>query len=157
LTAATLRSARRVLGNEHMTTLIAVNNLALIYRAEKRYKEAEPLYFENVEGSRRIYGSEHPETVVGIVNLAGLHRTIGDCAKVGAEAGEAIRAMESHDFGDFLAGTVAYLVRGCCRVDSGRYAEAEPDLVMALKKLDARDNSSPAMRADALKYLVKAE
>ncbi|MBI3450208.1 MAG: tetratricopeptide repeat protein [Acidobacteria bacterium] len=157
MTAGALATMRRVLGNEHPMTQIGVNNLAVIYKAEKKYKEAEPLYIENVESGKRTLGAQHPETVVGIINLAGFHRTVGDCAKGEPEADEAIRAIESHDFGEFLAGAGAYFVRGSCRADVGRYAESEPDLLKALEKLELRANSSPQKRIETLEYLVKTE
>jgi len=157
MTAGALATMRRVLGNEHPMTQIGVNNLAVVYKAEKKYREAEPLYIENVESSRRTLGGQHPETVVGIINLAGFHRTVGECAKGEPEADEAIRAIESHDFGEFLAGAGAYFVRGSCRVDRGRFAEGEPDLVKALLKLELRPNSSLQKRMETLEYLVRTE
>ena len=45
---AGLADMRRVLGNDHPETLTAVNNLAIIYKDEGRYDEAEPLYIENL-------------------------------------------------------------------------------------------------------------
>ena len=33
-----------MLGKEHPDTLISVNNLAVLYQAQGRYGEAEPLY-----------------------------------------------------------------------------------------------------------------
>jgi len=46
-----------VLGPEHPDTLYSVNNLALSYRRQGRYLDAEPLYHRSVEALIRGDGS----------------------------------------------------------------------------------------------------
>jgi nitrogen-specific signal transduction histidine kinase len=49
LAAEVLDSSKRVLGEQHMTTLLAMGNLALTYRAEGRTEEAVALEEKQLE------------------------------------------------------------------------------------------------------------
>ena len=60
-----------MLGPEHPETLISVNNLAELYKAQGRYGEAEPLYKRALAASERALGPEHPDTLASVDNLAG--------------------------------------------------------------------------------------
>ncbi len=69
----TLEIKRRVLGEEHPSTLVSMNNLALVYSRQGRYDEAEPLYLQTLEIRQRVLGEEHPDTLRSMNNLADLH------------------------------------------------------------------------------------
>src|SRR6266516_7073419 len=58
------------LGGDHPSTLIAVNNLALLYDDLGRYAEAEPLYVQVRAVRERVLGAEHPDTLGSLTNLA---------------------------------------------------------------------------------------
>ena len=45
-----LEASERVLGKEHPDTLLSVNNLAMLYQAQGRYAQAEPLYQARARG-----------------------------------------------------------------------------------------------------------
>ena len=60
LLAGSLDVHRRVLGDEHPDTPIAMNNLASVYMTSGRYAEAEALYVEALELFRRLLGSAGP-------------------------------------------------------------------------------------------------
>ena len=47
-----LAGREQVLGPEHPDTLPSVNNLAVLYQAQGRYGEAEPLYQRALGGQR---------------------------------------------------------------------------------------------------------
>ena len=66
-----------MLGKEHPDTLVSVNNLALLYEAQGRYGEAEPLYRRALEAYERVLGKEHPDTLISVNNLAGLYQAQG--------------------------------------------------------------------------------
>jgi hypothetical protein len=66
-----------VLGPRHPDTLISLNNLALLYRAQGRYSEAEPLYREALQASREVLGPRHPNTLASVSNLAVLYQAQG--------------------------------------------------------------------------------
>ena len=70
-----------MLGKEHPSTLMNVNNLAWLYQAQGRYGEAEPLLLHAIEARERVLGKEHPDTLMSVSNLASLHYAKGDWAR----------------------------------------------------------------------------
>jgi len=46
-----------------------MNNLALTFADQGRWKEAEELGVQVVETSKRVQGEEHPDTLTNISNL----------------------------------------------------------------------------------------
>ena len=67
-----------MLGKEHPSTLTIMHNLAVLYKAQARYQEAEELYKEVLEKQEDILGKEHPSTLNTIHNLAGLYKDQGN-------------------------------------------------------------------------------
>jgi serine/threonine protein kinase/tetratricopeptide (TPR) repeat protein len=65
-----LESRKRVLGEEHPSTLNATVDLANLYSAQGRYAEAEPLYQQTLEMQKRVLGEEHPSTLSSMNNVA---------------------------------------------------------------------------------------
>ncbi len=61
---------KRVLGEEHPSTLIIMANLASTYRNQGRWKEAEELEVGVMETTKRVLGKEHPDTLTIMANLA---------------------------------------------------------------------------------------
>jgi hypothetical protein len=61
---------KRVLGDEHPSTLNSMANLAPTYRNQGRWKEAEELGVQVMEKRKRVLGDEHPATLTSMVNLA---------------------------------------------------------------------------------------
>ncbi|KAI9764071.1 MAG: hypothetical protein M1840_008875 [Geoglossum simile] len=61
---------KRVLGEEHPSTLTSMANLASTYRNQGRWKEAEELEVQVIETRKRVLGEEHPDTLVSMTNLA---------------------------------------------------------------------------------------
>jgi tetratricopeptide (TPR) repeat protein len=72
-----LAAQERVLGKEHPSTLLNVNNLAELYRDQGRYAEAAPLYLRALEARARVLGKEHPDTLLSLNNLAALYEIQG--------------------------------------------------------------------------------
>ncbi len=66
-----LSLSERSLGKDHPETLTIVNNLAALYNALGRDRDAEPFYRRAVEGRQRVLGKEHVDTLTSINNLAG--------------------------------------------------------------------------------------
>ena len=73
----TYQFAEQKLGLEHPNTLISINNLAALYRAQGRYGEAEPLRRRVLAGFEKVLGPEHPQTLISIDNLALLYAAQG--------------------------------------------------------------------------------
>jgi CHAT domain-containing protein/Tfp pilus assembly protein PilF len=66
-----------VLGKDHPTTLVNLNNLGSLYQSQARYSEAERLYQRVLERRERVYGKEHPDTLTSLSNLALLYYRVG--------------------------------------------------------------------------------
>jgi non-specific serine/threonine protein kinase/serine/threonine-protein kinase len=79
-----LETRRRVLGDDHPSTLYEIRTLPILYMAQGRYEVAEPLLFEALESHRRVLGGKHPGTSRVLYNLA--------C--VGAKRGDRGEALE---------------------------------------------------------------
>jgi len=65
-----METSARMLGEEHPDTLTSMANLALTYRKQGRWKEAEELNMQVMETSIRVLGEEHPSTLTSMANLA---------------------------------------------------------------------------------------
>jgi hypothetical protein len=65
-----METRKRVLGQEHPSTLTSMANLASTYRNQGRWKEAEELEVQVMETSLRMLGQEHPSTLTSMNNLA---------------------------------------------------------------------------------------
>jgi tetratricopeptide (TPR) repeat protein len=54
---------QRLLGQEHPSVATSLNNLAVLYRNQGRYSEAEPLYRQALTMAERILGRNHFLTI----------------------------------------------------------------------------------------------
>jgi tetratricopeptide (TPR) repeat protein len=72
-----IETSLRALSKEHPSTLTSMANLALTYRSQGRWKEAEELFVQVIETSLRVLGEEHPDTLTSIANLALTYRNQG--------------------------------------------------------------------------------
>lgn len=69
-----LEKMRRILGNDHLDTLISMNNLAETYRAQGRIGDAARIWEEMQKRRRRILGDDDPNMLIIMNNLAGTYR-----------------------------------------------------------------------------------
>jgi hypothetical protein len=60
--------------NGHPDVATSLNNLALLYSAQGRYAETEPLLRRSLAISEKVLGPEHPDVADGLNNLALLLR-----------------------------------------------------------------------------------
>ena len=65
-----MKTRKRVLGEEHPSTLTSIGNLASTYWNQGRWEEAEELGVQVMEMSKRVLGEEHPDTLTSMANLA---------------------------------------------------------------------------------------
>jgi non-specific serine/threonine protein kinase/serine/threonine-protein kinase len=87
-----------VLGPNHQETQFAIANLAGILSAEKRYREAESLFRQALEGETRILGDKHPEVAYAWFNLATVEAAQGRRAEALTDLHQAIdRAYDNFD------------------------------------------------------------
>ena len=68
---------KRILGEEHPSTLTSMANLATTYADQGRWQEAEELDVRVIEIRKRVLGEEHPSTLKSIANLAVVCRNRG--------------------------------------------------------------------------------
>ena len=77
----TLKARKAKQGKDHPVTLESKNHLAVLYKEQARYEEAEPLFVEALEGGRLKLGDEHPHTLESWNNLIDLYKAWGKPAK----------------------------------------------------------------------------
>jgi tetratricopeptide (TPR) repeat protein len=66
-----------VLGQEHPSTLISMNNLAQVLGSQGRYEEAERMHRQALQLIKKVLGQEHPHTLTSMDNLAEVLRSQG--------------------------------------------------------------------------------
>ena len=69
-----METRKRVLGEEHPSTLTSITNLTSTYRNQGRWKKAEELEVQVMETRKRVLGEEHPSTLTSVANLASTYR-----------------------------------------------------------------------------------
>ena len=72
-----LAFSEKQLGPDHPAVGTALNNLALLYRAQGRYGEDEPLYKRSLALRKTALGPDHPDVGTSPNNLAALYQTQG--------------------------------------------------------------------------------
>ena len=71
-----------------------MNNLAVLYRDQGKYAQAEPLYIKVLELQRRVLGPEHPRRLASMNDLALLYLNQGKYAQAEALLREALNSFE---------------------------------------------------------------
>ena len=67
---------KRLLGEEHPSVAMSLNNLAYLYSDQGRYSDAEPLFIQALALCDRVLGINHPNTVTVRESLANLQAEI---------------------------------------------------------------------------------
>jgi serine/threonine protein kinase len=67
-----LETRRRVLGGEHLDTLISISQMGNLLKDQGKLAEAMPYYREALETSRRVLGEDHRNTLGTIANMGEL-------------------------------------------------------------------------------------
>jgi hypothetical protein len=101
-----LNDRRRVLGEEHLDTIMSMNNLALTLGDHGQLDEAAEMNMEVLEKLRRIHGEQHPDTIGAMINLAHTLEKQGqldEAAKMKKEVLEKMRCI----FDEEHPGTIA--------------------------------------------------
>ncbi len=76
-----LEIEKEVLGEKHPSYANSLNNLAGLYKSQRDYAKAEPLYRQALEINKQVLGEKHPDYANSLNNLAALYRFHGDYAK----------------------------------------------------------------------------
>jgi tetratricopeptide (TPR) repeat protein len=88
----TLEIDRRVLGEEHLSTLIVTANLARVYRLEGKYGEAESLSLKALGIASRVLGEKHQATIFLTNGLGWLYYVEGKYERAQALFSKALDA-----------------------------------------------------------------
>jgi hypothetical protein len=72
-----METRKRVVGQEHPSTLARMSNLASTYRNQGRWKEAEQLEVQVVKTRKRLLGEDHPSTLTSMAKLASTYSSQG--------------------------------------------------------------------------------
>ncbi|QRV92221.1 kinesin light chain [Ceratobasidium sp. AG-Ba] len=73
----TVDGRKELLGEEDPSTLSSMNNLALTYQNQGKYREAAALQEQLVEIRKRVSGHDHRHTLTAMSNLAGTYYELG--------------------------------------------------------------------------------
>ncbi len=120
-----LERSRRVHGNDHVQTVIVLNNFGVALQDQGRLNDADPLLREAVTNARRGLGEAVPITLICTLNLGSLFETQGHHL----EATSVLTSIEAPVRTTFVGGDahrVAKLLLNLGRATAGlgKYAEA---------------------------------
>ncbi|KAF5845127.1 hypothetical protein GGP41_001220 [Bipolaris sorokiniana] len=120
-----MQTMKRVLTDEHRSTLTSMNNLAETYRDQGRWKEAEELQVQVMQTMKRVLGDEYPDTLTSMGNLAATYRNQGRW-KEAEELEVQVMQTRKRVFGDKHPDTLASMGNLASTYnDQGRWKEAE--------------------------------
>jgi tetratricopeptide (TPR) repeat protein/CHAT domain-containing protein len=120
-----LALARRAFGDRDPRILKSLNDLAVLYKAQGRYGEAEALYQEALQRSL-VLGARHPETLTSLNNLADLYEAQGRYSEAEPLFQQALQTRREL-LGPRHSATLTTLNNlAGLYVSQDRYSEAEP-------------------------------
>jgi tetratricopeptide (TPR) repeat protein len=150
-----LAARRRVSGEEHPETLIALSNLGLLLEKQGKLAEAEQLDRDALGKFRKVLGNDHPNTLNAIANLAGLLRTEGKPAEADPLYREALAGMERKLGKAHVRTASARMGLGRTLTDLNGFTDAEPELNEAQRVLSSAQGVPAARQKECLEALVK--
>ncbi|QOJ15200.1 MAG: tetratricopeptide repeat protein [Planctomycetia bacterium] len=129
-----LAARRRMFGEDHLTTLVSLNNLAGLLQAQNRQEEAAACFREVVEKRRRILGDVHPRTLNAIKNLGTVLGKVGKRKEAEALMRESLENQRRLLGADHPGTLVSLSNLAVFLVDEKRLDEAEPMCRDALER-----------------------
>ena len=109
-----------------------INQLAMLYEAQGKLEEAEPLYIEALGANRATLGDRHPDTLIRINNLGALYQAQGKLEEAEPLFIESVDAHRA-TLGDRHPSTlIAINNLGLLYQDQGKLDQAEPLMIEAL-------------------------
>ena len=121
-----------------------LNNLAALYRAQSRYKEAEPLYLDSLHLLGEASGAASLDVGRGLHNLAELYRAEGKYCSAETAAARSVEISERiSPQGEATAASLFTLA--AVKRDRSRYDEALSLLERSLE--DSGDGAGPVAPA----------
>ncbi len=153
-------SISQLLGEETKENAESYNYLAVLFKSQGRYEEAEPLYKKALAINEKKFGENHPETATSYNNLALLYRLQGrfDTAKPLLKKALAINEKE---FGENHPETAtSYNNLALLYKSQGRFDNAEPFYIKALavrEKVLGESHPSTAISYNNLAGLYESQ
>ena len=117
---------RRLLGEDHLDTLLSLNSMGGLLLDQGRLVEAESRYREAHERFWNTVGRDHPETIGSIINVGGALREQGKLSEAEPFYRDALDRSRRVLGGDHETTLIALNNLGGLLLDLGRLAEAEP-------------------------------
>jgi tetratricopeptide (TPR) repeat protein len=126
-----------------------MHNLAILYKDQGKYAQAEPLFVECLKHRREALGSSHPDTLSLLNNLALLYKNQGrykEAEELYLETirnSEAIKETDEEDEGSLSTSSLSSTLLGAMSnlallyFKQGRYHEAEQLYLESLQKAKA--------------------
>ncbi|MHC4446565.1 MAG: tetratricopeptide repeat protein, partial [Planctomycetota bacterium] len=128
---------RKALGNDHASVAITLYQLARLLHSMKQWDEAERLCREAVEIQTRTLEPTHRRTLSAASLLARILAGKGDWAGAEQAYRELIRLRRLAYTGDDLRIAMAQLDQARCLKELGHFEEAEPLLLVGLRRVEA--------------------
>ncbi|QRV95743.1 kinesin light chain [Ceratobasidium sp. AG-Ba] len=132
--AIVVEGRKQALGEEHTATLASMDNLAVTYSQQGRYRDAAKLQEQVVGIWKRVSGHEHRDTLISMRNLASTYYRLGrytDAQSLQQHILDTSTRVHGHDHPDTLLSmhelALTYQAQG-------RYDQAE---ALLLKVVDA--------------------
>ena len=121
---------KKRLGKKHPNTATSLDNLAVLYNNQGKYKKAKPLQLKALKIRKKL---QHPGIVISLNNLASLYKSQGKYLKAEIFYLKALKLIkkllgEEHPKVGINISNLAKLYH-----DQGRYREAEPLYLKVLK------------------------
>jgi eukaryotic-like serine/threonine-protein kinase len=124
---------RRIYGEDHTFTTGAINNLASVLFAQRRFRDALPMFDQVLAARRKMYAPDHPKIAMAANNASSAHLLTGDAEGSLALAEEALRIRQAA-FGTVHSATVlAMIARGSALRELGRMDQAREQFEQALQ------------------------
>ncbi|MHC5005991.1 MAG: serine/threonine-protein kinase [Planctomycetota bacterium] len=128
---------RQALGDGHVSVAITLSQLAQLLYTSGQFAEAESLCREALEIRQRKLGPTHGSTIGATLLLARILAGEGDWTGAEQAYAELIRLRRLAYSGDDLRITMAQIEQAGCLKELGRFEEAEPLLLVGLRRVEA--------------------
>ena len=152
-----LAEAKAGFGEDDPHVAAARNNLAELYRLQRRFDEAEKLYAVAAAALERHYGAAHPAAGAAVHNLAGCKLSRGDFAGAyRAYADAAAKKKEALGANHPDVATTLFHAAEAKRA-GGEYAAAAALLEASVRVLDASGQGESAVACRRLERLAQAQ
>lgn len=139
-----------VLGSDHPSFAVTLNNLALFYVEQGKFAQAEPLYLRSLAILEKTLGPDHPHFAASLNNLGALYRTQEKLAQAKPFflRSLAIREKALGSNHPDVAMSLSQLAR--LYTIQGKYAEAESLFKRGLEIIEKSLTSGSSYEADLL-------